>query len=165
MLEKLEQRHRGKLASLLAAIPQFTAEEVAVALELVDEGLAKPDSGDYRFLLLAEEHTGNLHGYACYGPTPMTEGCFDLYWLAIHPSAQHKGRGTYLLAAVEHELAREGARLLRVETAGLDAYTATRRFYQNAGYEVAGRVRDFYWRGNDLYIFAKYLESGPPPPR
>ena len=71
MLASLEQHHRSKLVSLLEATAEFTAPEVAVAIELIDAALAEPASDDYRFIV-CQEGT-HLLGYACFGATPMTE--------------------------------------------------------------------------------------------
>ena len=155
MLAKLEPRHRAKLADLLAATPEFTRPDVDVALELIDCGLAEPTSDDYRFLI--REEAEEILGYACFGATPMTEGCFDLYWLVVERKARRAGVARELMAAVERQLAGEGARIIRVETAGIESYAAARGFYQRIGYGEAARLRDFYWPGNDLHIFTKYL--------
>jgi ribosomal protein S18 acetylase RimI-like enzyme len=155
MLENLAPHHRAKLASLLADTPEFTAPEVDVALELVDAALAEPERGDYRFVLF--ERDERVLGYACYGPTPMTDGTFDLYWLVIDRAVRRTGLGGLLLSNVERRLASSGARLLRLETAGLSSYDAARRFYLRQGYQLAGRIRDFYWVGNDLHVYVKYL--------
>lgn len=155
MLAKLGPHHRAKLASLLAATPEFTPAEVDVALELVDCALADPLSDDYHFIV-AEEGERVL-GYACFGSTPMTEGCFDIYWLVVDRATRGAGIGRKLMAAVEEHLQALGARLIRVETAGLDSYAAARGFYEKVGYGEAARIRDFYWPGNDLCIYTKYL--------
>jgi GNAT superfamily N-acetyltransferase len=156
VLAKLGPHHRSKLASLLAATPEFTPAEVEVALELVDCALENPTSDDYRFVV--SEHGGRVLGYACFGATPMTQGCFDLYWLVVDRANRVAGVGRELMAAVEAELRSEGARLIRVETAGLASYQAARAFYEKVGYEEAARLRDFYWPGNDLCIYTKYLD-------
>jgi ribosomal protein S18 acetylase RimI-like enzyme len=156
VLAKLGPHHRAKLASLLAHTPEFTRAEVDVALELVDCALADPLADDYRFIVA--EEGDDVMGYACFGATPMTEGCYDLYWLVVSPTARRSGVGRELMDAVEELLRGLGARLVRVETAGLDSYAAARAFYQKVGYETAARIRDFYWPGNDLFIYTKYLE-------
>ena len=156
MLAKLEPHHRAKLADLLAATPEFTRPEVDVALELIDCALADSSCDDYRFIV--RQKGDRVLGYACFGATPMTEGCFDLYWLVVDRDARRAGVGRELMTAVERELAASGARLIRVETAGLASYVAARDFYQRIGYREVARLRDFYWPGNDLYIFTKYLE-------
>jgi ribosomal protein S18 acetylase RimI-like enzyme len=156
VLAKLEPHHRAKLADLLAATPEFTRPEVDVALELVDCALAEPSSDDYRFIV--HQEGDRVLGYACFGATPMTEGCFDLYWLVVDREARRAGVGRELMAAVERELRASGARLIRVETAGLESYAIARGFYQRIGYREAARLGDFYGPGNDLCIFTKYLE-------
>jgi len=156
VLAKIAPPHRAKLASLLADTPELTAAEVAVALELVDAALATPASPDYRFLLC--EEGDHLLGYACFGPTPMTEACFDLYWLVVDTRARNKGIGRLLVAEVEREIARASGRMIRVETSSLPSYDPARALYERAGYALASRLRDFYAIGNDLCVFLKYLE-------
>jgi ribosomal protein S18 acetylase RimI-like enzyme len=156
VLANLEPRHRAKLASLLERTAEFTADEVTVALELVDEGLARPDDPD-GYWFVVDEQGDEIRGYACFGPTPMTRGCFDLYWIAVDPAARGHGVGRRLLEAVEERIRSAGGRLLRVETAGLDDYAATRAFYERTGFAVAARIADFYWEGNDLVVFTKYF--------
>ena len=155
MLASLEPHHRSKLVSLLQTTAEFTAPEVAVAIELIDAALTDPGADDYRFIV-CQEGTSVL-GYACFGATPMTEGCFDLYWLVVDPTARRTGVARELLGAVEQALRRHHARLVRVETAGLDSYAPARALYEKSGYERVARIRDFYHRGNDLFIYAKYL--------
>src|ERR1044071_1058652 len=124
VLAKLAPHHRSKLASLLASTSEFTPGEVEVALELVDCALADPLSDDYRFIVA--EEGARLLGYVCFGATPMTEGCYDLYWLVVDPGARRAGVGAELMAAVETLLRGLEARLVRGETAGLDSYRAAR---------------------------------------
>jgi GNAT superfamily N-acetyltransferase len=157
MIVCLAPHHRAKVAELLADTPEFTPADVAIALELVDAALSDPERGDYRFLI--SEGDGRILGYACYGPTPMTEGCWDLYWLVVARGARRGGIGRELLAAVEDALRRATARLVRLETAGLPSYAAARMFYATHAYQLAGQIRDFYHPGNDLHIYVKYLPS------
>jgi GNAT superfamily N-acetyltransferase len=155
MLGKLEQHHRETLAKLIAETSEFSPEDAAVALELVDAALAQPESDEYRFLLFEENE--RVLGFACFGPASMAQGSHDLYWMVVAHDARRRGIGREILSAVEQQLRSEGARLIRLETAGIDSYRAARAFYERTGYVEAGRVRDFYWPGNDLYIYVKYL--------
>jgi ribosomal protein S18 acetylase RimI-like enzyme len=158
----LAEKHRARLAELLKATPEFTPDEREVALELIDSTLDGSDP--YRVLIDvvdgspgADDHDDEVRGYICFGPTPMTRGTFDLYWIATHPSHKGRGVGRALVAAMETALRNDGARLVRVETSGLAEYAATRAFYDRIGYEVVARIRDFYWPGNDLVIYGRYL--------
>jgi ribosomal protein S18 acetylase RimI-like enzyme len=150
----LRPEHRALVLDLLRRTAEFRRDEVDVAVELVDDALR--GGTDYRFVV-DEGEGGTLLGYACFGATPMTEGTFDLYWIVVEPASKRAGVGRRLLERVEAELRGEGARLLRVETEGGDAYAATRGFYQRVGYEVLATIRDFYALGRDLVVFGRYL--------
>ena len=157
MLTRLDASHRERLADLLRVTPEFSLEDQAVALELIDDTLAGRES--YRFLVDVSDDGSQraVRGYICFGATPMTRGTFDLYWIAVHPAYKGHGVGRALVAGMEHELTREGARLLRVETSGTSEYAATRAFYDRLGFEIGARIRDFYWPGNDLVIYGRYF--------
>ena len=166
-LGPLRPRDRATLEDLLVATEAFTAEEVTVALALFDESV-RPDAGeppagtaasirDYELLGSFEDE--RLTGYACFGPTPSTDGTFDLYWLAVHPAAQRTGMGGALVRAVEEALAARGARLLVVETSSRPDYARTRAFYARSGYVEAARVRDFYAPADDRIMLTTRLTT------
>ena len=142
---------RPRVSELLIATAAFSSEEIAVALELFD------DTSDYEFIGAYDDD--RLIGYACFGPTPATDGTFDLYWLAVDPAAQGRGASRALVKAVEQELARRGGRLLVVETSSRADYASTREFYARGGYGEAARVRDFYAPADDRIILTTRLTS------
>jgi ribosomal protein S18 acetylase RimI-like enzyme len=150
----LQLRDRAPLHQLLTKDGLFTREEVSVALELVDGALAEP-GGEYRVLIA--ERDGRLSGYVCYGPTPMAEGTWDLYWIVTHPDARGGGVARTLVGCMEEEIRRLGARLVRVETSRLDGYGAARAFYQRMAYPVVAELHDFYKPGDDLLVMLKRL--------
>lgn len=174
-LGALDSRHRGRLAEILTETGRFSAAEVAVALELFDQTFAEeggrseggaapslsppsllpPPSSDYEFLGAFDGDA--LVGYACYGPTPGTDGTFDLYWIAVHPAAQAAGEGTRLLGEVERRLRDRGGRLLVAETSSRGEYEPTRRFYLARGYREVARVADYYAPADHRVIYAKRL--------
>lgn len=123
------------------------------ATELID--LALQGSRDYT--VLAAERDGKVVGYICYGATPMTEGTFDLYWIASDPNVRGQGIGAALVSAMEGDLRRRNGRLIRVETSATEAYGPTRGFYKAMKYEEESRFRDFYKVGDDLIILKKKL--------
>ena len=100
-----------------------------------------------------------LAGFACYGPTPGTDRTFDLYWIAVHPSAQGTGSGTILLSEVERRLEDTDARMFVVETSSRPEYDPTRAFYGARGWAEAARMRDFYAPSDDRVIFTKRFRT------
>jgi ribosomal protein S18 acetylase RimI-like enzyme len=153
-IRKLAQPDREPILRVLRSDDTFSEEETAVATEVLDGAIADPGR-DYH--ILVAEDGGTVVGYVCYGPTPMTRGTFDLYWIAMHRDARGRGMARKLVEAMEAELRAAGARVIRVETSQLDAYGAARAFYDRLGYVEAGRIRDFYRPGDDLLIYTKAL--------
>jgi ribosomal protein S18 acetylase RimI-like enzyme len=164
-LGKLRPHDRARIAELLVSTRVFSPDEVAVALELFDVGIADQDGGgaddahvpDYEFTGAFEGD--RVLGYACAGPTPATEGTFDLYWLAVDPAAQGKGVGRALVREVERDLRARGARLLLVETSSRPDYENTRAFYARCGYTEAARIRDFYAPADDRIMLTTRLSG------
>jgi ribosomal protein S18 acetylase RimI-like enzyme len=148
--------HRARLEALTRATGLFHDDEVATAVELLDEAAAGDD--DYRFVGAFEGDT--LVGYACWGPTPGTRGTCDLYWIVVDPSRQGRGLGTQLLQDVERRLAAEHARLIVVETSSRPDYAPTRAFYERRGFHRAAVIPGYYAPGDDLVIYLKDLGHG-----
>jgi ribosomal protein S18 acetylase RimI-like enzyme len=154
-IRPIDASDRATLVELLNRIETFSAQEVACALELIDLARSRKDHPDYK-VLVALKHD-KLVGYICYGPTPMTEGTWDLYWIASDPSVRGQGVGAALVSAMEADLRARKARLIRVETSATEDYGPTRGFYQSMKYAEESRFRDFYRPGDDLIILAKRL--------
>lgn len=136
----------------------FRPDEVDVAVELVEERLAKGDASGYRFLML-DESASSLAGYVCYGPIACTVGAFDLYWIAVSPSHQGRGLGRALLTAAEERIRSDGGRRVYIETSSQPKYEPTRRFYDACGYTIDATLRDFYAPGDDKLIFCRRLDG------
>jgi ribosomal protein S18 acetylase RimI-like enzyme len=139
---------------LIRRIETFSPEEVDCAIELVDLAL-QPNNRDYK--ILVADRDGKLVGYVCYGPTPMTDGTYDLYWIASDPAVRGQGVGASLISGMEGDLRRQKARLIRVETSATEAYGPTRGFYASMKYNEEARIRDFYKVGDDLIMLTKRL--------
>jgi len=155
-LRPVGRAQRAPLERLTRATGLFRPEEVALAVELLDESLAGDD--DYRFLGAYADD--DLVAYACWGPTPGTQGTYDLYWIVVAPTWQGKGIGTQLLDAVEKALTADGCRLLVVETSSRADYAPTRTFYERRGYAQAARLPGYYAPDDDLVIYLKDLVHG-----
>jgi ribosomal protein S18 acetylase RimI-like enzyme len=145
---------RQSLVELVSQAAQFTPDEVACAVELIDAALENP-LGDYRLLLA--EMAGDVVGYVCYGPTPMTVGTWDLYWIATHPRQRGRGVATALVEGMEADVRAQDGRRVRVETSHQTEYRSAHRFYERNAYPEVARLRDFYKPGDDLVIMLKVL--------
>lgn len=100
---------------------------------------------------------GVVDGVAYYVAEPLTEGTWNLLLIASDPQSQGKGIGTALIEFVEAQLARDGQRILLVETSGTPRFEKTRLFYEKLGFEGEARIRDYYSDGDDKVIYRKAL--------
>jgi len=128
---------------------------VAVAKEVIDSYLK--DSLRSGYHILVAEVNSTITGYICYGPTPLTEGTWDIYWEAVARERQDRGIGSALMESAEKEIVRAKGRLAIIETSSTPAYKKTRHFYLSHGYEVICRIPDFYAPGDDKLILQKRL--------
>ena len=134
----------------------FNPTERDCVLELWNEYLDKQEASGYEFLVCSRDG-GLVQGYACYSPRALTEGTYDLYWIAVDPVAQGQGVGHGLMAQVEAGVRARNGRLLLIETSSIGSYDAARRLYASAGFGLEATVRDFYAPGDNLLIFAKHV--------
>jgi len=150
---------RKEILRLLRQRGTFNQREIRVALDVIDEALDRPEKGDYH-VFCARDGNANLAGYICFGPIPMTDGCYDLYWIAVDERMSKKGIGGKLLAFMEEFLVREGARQIYVDTSSTPPYEPARSFYEKHGYHVACLLEDFYRKGDHKVIFMKEVTGG-----
>jgi GNAT superfamily N-acetyltransferase len=156
MIVRAEPNDGFDILAISAGVEVFTEEEITTVDELWRDYLNRgAQASGYYFLV--DRLRGRVRGFACYGPRALTEGTFDLYWIAVDKKKHGKGVGKALLHVVEEEIRQMGGRLIVVETSGLDKYTPTRGFYESAGYTLEARLRDFYRLGDDLVIYTKHL--------
>lgn len=140
---------------ILHSTPEFKPSEVVVAEEVIGSYIGDPQRSGYH--VLVAEAGSTVSGYVCYGPTPLTEGTWDLYWLAVAPDKQRQGIGSILIESVEKEIMKAGGRLAIIETSSTPAYEKTRRFHTRHGYEIIARIPDFYAIGDDKLVLQKRL--------
>ena len=155
-LRPVGRAHRARLEQLTRGTGLFREEEVATAVELLDESLAGDD--EYQFVgAFADDQ---LVGYACWGATPGTVATNDLYWIVVDRERQGSGIGSQLLREVERLLTADGRRLVVVETSSRADYIPTRGFYETRGYTRTATIPGYYAPGDDLVIYTKELSTG-----
>ena len=150
---------RKEVSRLLRQGKTFNDQELQVALEVVDEALSRPEKGDYH-AFCACNGNDSLAGYICFGPVPMTDGCYDLYWIAVDEEFSRQGIAGKLLGFMEEFIIQKGARRIYVDTSSTLPYKPARAFYEKHGYRVACLLEDFYRKGDHKVIFMKEVTDG-----
>lgn len=146
---------RDSLVRLIERVEAFGHAEREVAIELVDDALARPETTSYELLVADDEGSDAIAGYVCFGRIAMTERAWDLYWVATDPAARGRGVARGLVAEMERRVAAEGGGTVRVETSSRSPYAPAVGLYRAAGYTEVGRIADFYAPGDDLLTFAR----------
>ncbi len=146
----------GQIQDITARAGVFNEEEVQCVSEIWnDYETLGAEQGGYYFIV--EREGDKVLGWASYGTRDLTDGVYDLFWIAVDPRARRSGIGRKLLDAVENIVRESGGRMLVAETSGAPLYESTRKFYFGTGYNLEATIKDFYKDGDDLAIFIKRL--------
>ena len=157
LIRKLLHDDRNGIQRILRDTQHFNDEEIKVAMELIDIYLNNVNQKDYIINVYENDETKKAEGYICYGPRPLTDWTYDLYWIAVDPNIHGKGIGSGLVKYMENDLKQSKGRLVLIETSGKAEYENERKFYTKNGYDVQTVIKDFYRSGDDLFVYRKYL--------
>jgi ribosomal protein S18 acetylase RimI-like enzyme len=151
----VRSRDIGTVRDIVASTGLFRPDEMDIAVELVEERLRIGLASGYHFIFA--EAGGDVLGYSCYGPVPLTLHSYDLYWVAVRRELQGRGIGTVLLARSETAIGALGGRKVYIETSSRSKYKGTRRFYEHLGYRSEATLRAYYAPGDHKVIYVKSL--------
>ena len=138
----------------------FSQEEVETVQELFEGFLDGPEVSGYNFLSYRDGEA--IGGFACWGPTALSKGAVDLYWIATSAKAQGKGVGAALFRAVVEAARAAGRWLIVIWTSSRSEYQAARSFYQRMGCQLTVQLPDFYDHGEDLCVFTLRIDQPQP---
>jgi GNAT superfamily N-acetyltransferase len=133
----------------------FYDYEVDVAVELIQDKLAKGEASDYKFIFV--EADGRTVAYSCYGHIACTKNSYDLYWIVTHNDFRGKGYGRLLLKETENKIKEAGGMKIYAETSSLPKYEPTRKFYLSSLYIAESVLKDFYNDNDDKIVYVKRL--------
>jgi len=157
--ERIRWRHivdaadPDRIRDLVASTGTFSAEEVRIAGDLAETTLDGTET--YRFLLA--ERGSDLLGYTCFDRTPRSAVSFDLYWVAVAPTARGTGLSLALMDRTAAFIRKKRGLQIFAEVSSREPYALARAFYLRAGFEEAARFDDFYAAGDAKIVFRKTL--------
>ncbi len=157
-ISRLRKDGLKNLKNILIDLKTFNEMEVKVAIEMAEEFLKKGKRSDYNFLVA--KGNGNLMGFLCFGPTPLTVHTYDLYWIAVSKKYQGKSIGKMLLEKCEKNIKDKGGKILIAETSSTKKYEKARIFYKKNGFKKAVEIKDFYKLRDNKIIYVKYINGG-----
>jgi len=148
---------KATVESIIRSTGFFREDEIAVAVELVEERLWRGEKSGYEFIFA--ELKGKTVGYSCFGLIPCTLHSFDLYWIAIHKEHMGRGIGRLLINETETDIRELGGQGIYAETSSRELYTPTRVFYEKNGYTLKTIFENFYDDGDHKVVYVKYMEQ------
>lgn len=154
MIRPTRPEDKPALLGIAAAAIGFPPEEMEVLSQLLTEDCGSTEATD-PFWITDTDVDQTPVGVAYCAPERMTQGTWNLLFIAVRPDHQGQGRGSALIRTVEQLLVERSARLLLVETVA--HFDRTRAFYRKCGYEEEARIRDFYEAGADKIVYRKAL--------
>lgn len=143
---------RKELVRIIKQQKNFLQCEVDTAIEVIDATF-NPEE-DYQ-ALAAFDTTQQMLGFISFGPIPLTENRFDIYWIAVDPSNGRHGVGTVLVQAMEENLKEAGSGHIYIETSSTEGYLPARLFYEKNQYLLVSHLEGFYRDGDDKMIYRK----------
>jgi len=148
---------RNELFRLFKTGKTFHTAEINLAMEIIDQVLEQPDKEDYTILCLCLGVDKVLAGYICFGPIPLTDACYDMYWILVDNKFSRRGLGSELVQAMEERLVALKGRRIYIDTSSTPQYEPARSFYEKNGFWVAAVLEDFYRPGDDKIIYVKQV--------
>ena len=156
LIRPLVFKDKSSVLHLIEGTRTFNEVEIQVAAEVIDDALSHPEKSDYH-IFSAVDASDSPNGYICFGPIPMTQDRYDLYWIAVDKTASRQGVGGKLLEFMEASLMRKGPGRVYVDTSSTPPYQAARAFYEKHGYRLVCVLDDFYREGDHKMIFMKEI--------
>lgn len=158
MLRPMRADDVEEMVRITRATGFFYPEEVEMAREVLLEAAENGEASGYHVHVATRGQ--QAAGYVCFGPTPLTRGTWDIYWIAVDPQQQRQGIGNRLMSLAEEEIRSQEGRLVLAETSSRELYEPTRTFYRCLGYQQVSFIPDFYDEGDGRVTFAKVLSQG-----
>lgn len=154
-VESARPADRDPILDAARSVGVFSAEEVETVDELFAGYLRDAVKTGYYFLVARD--AGQVLGFACWGPTSLSRGACDLYWICTAKQAQGRGVARALFDGVADAARAFGRWLIVIWTSSRPDYAAARSFYRRMGCDLGAQITDFYDRGEDLCIFIHRL--------
>ena len=96
----------GEILEISRNVGVFSQEEVDTVDELFQGYLNDPVRSGYNYLSCRKD--GRLAGFACWGPTALSRGTVDMYWICTDKAFQGQGIAGELFKTVEKNARQAG---------------------------------------------------------
>lgn len=159
MLRPTTKNDVKQLVALAKATGVFQPQELDTVFEVYDEYFFNEHEKGH--LGFTWEQDQQIQGFIYIAPASLSQGTWELWWIAVEPSFQGKGLGSKMLRHAEELIRNQGGRQIYIDTSSAPLYEPTRNFYLRHGYQEAGRLPDYYAVNDDKVIYRKVISNKP----
>ena len=91
-----------------AAIREASIASARKLVKSVPRGIMRMRGAASGYFFVFAERDGSAVAYSCYGPIACTISSFDVFWIAVHRTAQKEGLGKRLMTLTERLIHDQG---------------------------------------------------------
>ncbi len=157
MIREADKTDIEAIREIIEQIEIFDENLRQSAREVIQEAILNPFLTSLKVFVY--EIDKKITGYYCIGKRALTDGVYDLYWIAVDPAHQDNSVGRKLLLHAENFVKENKGRWILIEVSAENKFQTTRNFYFRNNYSILTQITDFYSKGNDLLLFGKYLNE------
>lgn len=132
----------------------FSPAAVGAAMDFCEEAYCRPFQQYYGYVVKAGKV---VLGFVVFGLAPLTDRCWDLYWIGVAPRSSRKGIGETLAKYMENIIMGQHGRQIHIDTSSLPSFVPACRFYEKMGFLRTASLKDYYRQGEDKLIYVKVL--------
>ncbi|MBA3014535.1 MAG: GNAT family N-acetyltransferase [Proteobacteria bacterium] len=145
-----------QITQILKGWDHFSSEAIDAAMEFCEEAACHPFQQYYGYCAKVDRV---VVGFVVFGLAPLTDRCWDLYWIGVAPRFSRQGVGEALVRYMEHIIIGQHGRQVYIDTSSLSDFIPACRFYQKMGFRNIACLKDYYRQGDDKLIYVKDLSG------
>lgn len=157
-IEKMQRRHVDPVIRIISAHDPFDGECAKRYFDLYFDDQTRLDSSDEDNYVAVDGSAGEVAGVVGFSPDKY--GTPDIYWinwLYVDNRLRRAGIGSKLLDFIIDRVRSRKARKLYLDTSSDPIYDAAIALYDRFGFQIEGRLKDYYDPNEDYLIFGLVL--------
>lgn len=155
-IREIKAHDRANIYDLMQQGDKIKSEELEATLHQIDLSLFDVDQRLFK-VVIAENESTDLLGYAVYGPDPRAAKTYQVYNLVYSPTIKNGEVLHHILKYIENELARIKGRIISIEISSHLRFKKQYDTYLEHNYNVTSRLSNFYSIGEDKLILIKNI--------
>ena len=144
MIRKANKKDAKRIGVIAESTGNFKENEIDACMDMVADSISE----EYYLNFDCYEKKGIVLGFVCYGQDEMTEGTWEIYWIAVHKEFQGKSIGKKLMLHAEKQAKKHKGRQVVLETSSQINYRYVHKFYKRLGYKKKAVVKDYFSKGD-----------------